>query len=505
MAIVPSQVTFSTNNRQYSIFCTYKSAFNAQAAIYSSNGGTLIGTTEERMLQTVNGWFTFNFLSPPALTASTSYILAIEASDTSNVNTYYDSGTAQYFARSASYPTWPATLTDQLSTRSYSIFCNYSQPSQYTAWVEFTGNSTVQFPWNDLGWTIDGSCSLDAVLGTFQLYNWSAGEYSVSGQGFMTAILGSGDTTKPQTIAFNPENFLNSTGYWKVNITAVKSSSTPFDLNLDFIQYSPDVTNYALELQEQWLEVNTTNVRQVLCIKTGTMSATESLLVQVYHGGLWKNLTTLLPNYFNNVSLAPYIDSTNLIIRFIGSNDITDPTPDTWNIDAVYIKDEPDISFLLNLQQPTFTLETLQNGTMRWLGQNIQNTTQTLPIPPVPVKAIHVNQTINGINQEVPFQIEDWASNYQIPLGLTSSTTVFSNRQMIVFLLNSQVTDFTIWWDGSDSASQTRLAYTNRYFTDNRRQPNIEQRETETTVCNKRICLNVNCWKRGKYIKFDAY
>ena len=55
---------------------------------------------------------------------------------------------------------------------------------------------------------------------------------------------------------------------------------------------------------------------------------------------------------------------------------------------------------------------------MRWLGQNMQLTTQTLPIPPIPVKAIHVNQTINGVNQEVPFQIEDWASNYQIPLGL---------------------------------------------------------------------------------------
>ena len=55
---------------------------------------------------------------------------------------------------------------------------------------------------------------------------------------------------------------------------------------------------------------------------------------------------------------------------------------------------------------------------MRWLGQNMQLTTQTLPIPPIPVKAIHINQTINGVNQEVPFQIEDWASNYQIPLGL---------------------------------------------------------------------------------------
>ena len=194
---------------------------------------------------------------------------------------------------------------------------------------------------------------------------------------------------------------------------------------------------------------------------------------------------TLTPNYFNNVSLAPYIDSTTLTIRFVGSNDVTDPTQDSWNIDAVYIKDEPDINFLVNLQQSTFTLELLQNGTMRWLGQNMQLTTQTLPIPPIPVRAIHLNQTINGVNQEVPFQIEDWASSYQIPLGLTSNTTLFGNRQMIVFLLNSKVTDFTVWWNGSDAATQTPLAFTNRYFTNDN--PNANP----PTLTNGNVILSI--------------
>jgi uncharacterized protein (UPF0333 family) len=227
---------------------------------------------------------------------------------------------------------------------------------------------------------------------------------------------------------------------------------------------SPDATNYAINLTEQWVNLNATNIRQDLCIKTGNMGS-EPLLVQVLHGGTWQNLMTLIPNYFNNASLHQYIDSTTLTIRFVGSNDIADPTQNNWSIDAVFIKDEPDINFLVNLQQSTFTLEVLQNGTMRWLGQNTQLTTQTLPIPPIPVKAIHVNQTINGLNREVAFQIEDWASNYQIPLGLTSNSTVFGNRQMIVFLLNSKVTDFTVWWNGSDAATQTSLAYTNKYFT----------------------------------------
>jgi hypothetical protein len=81
------------------------------------------------------------------------------------------------------------------------------------------------------------------------------------------------------------------------------------------------------------------------------------------------------------------------------------------------------------------------------------------------VKAIHVNQTISGSNHEVPFQIEDWASDYKIPLGLTSNASVFSSTTMLVFLVNSEVSKVTIWWNGSDAAKQTPYAYVNRYFT----------------------------------------
>jgi len=458
----PSSPSFSSDTVQYSIYCNYLTTFKVQAAIYSGTGGAIVGTTEEKTLTTTNGWVTFNFVTQPTLTASTNYVLAIESSDTS-ATMYYNSG-AEYFRASRNYPTWPTTIADQGSQRQYSIYCTYSPANQHTAQVELIGNSTAPLPWSDLTWVVDSSTSTSSVATTFQLYNWGTGQYPISGDGYMTASLSSGDTTKTQTIVVNPTNFLNSSGYWKVMITAVKSIATAFDLNLDMAQYSPDATNYALNLQEQLTNVNVTNLRQDLCIKTGTMG-TEPLLVQVLYSGVWQNLMTLSPNYFNNVSLAPYIDSSTLTIRFIGTNDATDPTQDSWNIDSVFLQDEPDITFLVNQQQSTFALEILQNGTMRWLGQNMQITTQTLPIPPIPVKAIHVNQTINGLNQEVPFQIEDWASSYQIPLGLTSNTTLFGNRQMIVFLLNSKVTDFTVWWNGSDIATQTPLAYTSRYFT----------------------------------------
>ena len=111
-------------------------------------------------------------------------------------------------------------------------------------------------------------------------------------------------------------------------------------------------------------------------------------------------------------------------------------------------------------------VELLQNGTMRWLGQGLSLTTQAKPIPPIPVKSFHVNETLNGLDSEVPFQIEDWASEYRIPLGLTNNASIFNSGTMLVFLLNPNVTKVTLWWNGSGTATQTPLAYTNRYFTD---------------------------------------
>jgi hypothetical protein len=229
-----------------------------------------------------------------------------------------------------------------------------------------------------------------------------------------------------------------------------------------------DTTSYQLDLEEQFTNVNYTDPNQNLCIKAGP-SGSENLMVDAWNGVAWDNVASLtgLVNGWKNVSVAPYITSDTFTIRFRGSSDGLDSQQDSWDIDAVLLAPQPDISFLSAQEESTIVVEWLQNGTMRWLGQNLELTTQAKPIPPMAVKGIHLNQTINGVEQEVPFQVEDWASGYRIPLGLTSNATVFSNRQMIVFLFDSSVSDFTLWWDGSDEAIQTPLAYTPQYFTDN--------------------------------------
>jgi hypothetical protein len=124
----PSSVSFVNDAYQYIISCNYHyyPSFQAKAAIYSADGSTLIASTQEQTLSNVDGWVTFNFASSPALSA-TQYVLALYGSD-NNVDTYYDTGAIQYFRANVNYPTWPSTMTDQGSSRSYSIYCTYSIP-----------------------------------------------------------------------------------------------------------------------------------------------------------------------------------------------------------------------------------------------------------------------------------------------------------------------------------------------------------------------------------------
>ena len=227
-----------------------------------------------------------------------------------------------------------------------------------------------------------------------------------------------------------------------------------------------DSTSYQLDLEEQFTNVNYTDPDQALCIKAGSLCS-EDLVVDVWTGSSWDTLTTLtgLVNGWKNVSVSSYLTSSTLTIRFRGSSDGSDSVQDSWEIDAVLLGPQPDLSMILSQEDSTIVVEWLQNGTMRFLGENLDMVTEAKAIPPISVKSLHLNQTINGVEQEVPFQVEDWASGYKIPLGLTSNSTVFGSNQMIAFLLDNSVSDFTLWWDGSDEAIQTPLAYTSQYFT----------------------------------------
>jgi hypothetical protein len=123
-------LTFSSNTRNYDIYCTYTpTTYKAQTALYSSDGSTRLGITEERTLTVAdNGWVTFDFIGTgPALTGSTNYVLMAWASDDNNVDIPYNSGGVRYQG-SGTYNTWPTTVAFDSTARTYSIYCTYLIP-----------------------------------------------------------------------------------------------------------------------------------------------------------------------------------------------------------------------------------------------------------------------------------------------------------------------------------------------------------------------------------------
>ena len=126
------------------------------------------------------------------------------------------------------------------------------------------------------------------------------------------------------------------------------------------------------------------------------------------------------------------------------------------------------------ITQP-FVVQVYNNGSLSMLGQPL--TQQSYPIPPVPVKDILVNETnttsSGGLTKpfQVPFQVEDWASNYTVPLGLSGNETLFSDFQMIAVLVApSKTQSLTIYWKGLDTWNQTPYAIpgtqqSKQYFT----------------------------------------
>ena len=242
----------------------------------------------------------------------------------------------------------------------------------------------------------------------------------------------------------------------RIRINDLESNEHAY-VDLFTVKKAIDSTGYELDLEEQFTNINYTNPNQDLCIKAGSLGS-ESLMVDVWTGTSWSNVATLtgLVNGWKNVSVSSYLTSETLTIRFRGNIESSDLVQDSWEIDAVLLGLKPELSFLTPYDDSTIVVEWLQNGTMRFLGESIEIITKAHPIPPISVKSLHLNQTINGINQEVPFQVEDWASEYRIPLGLTSNSTIFGRNQIIVFLLDNSVSEFTLWWNGSDVSSKVQ-------------------------------------------------
>jgi hypothetical protein len=64
---------------------------------------------------------------------------------------------------------------------------------------------------------------------------------------------------------------------------------------------------------------------------------TETIQVDVWNGSTWQSIFNKLTNGWNNETLSSYLTSSNLTLRFVGSNETNDTVQDSWSIDAALV------------------------------------------------------------------------------------------------------------------------------------------------------------------------
>lgn len=303
------------------------SSKNMKCAIYLHSNLSLVAQTEEIVVP-VNPatWVTFNFLTPkPILKANTAYLLVAWSSSGSGFSyLYYSSGAANqgHYAGSTYGANFPNPMPNPThETRACSIYCTFKPATEETVEVEFAGTSNIE-SWTNLTWTIDGSFTTDGVTTTFQLYNYQTGEYPTSGDGYMTDIIGTTDTTKNQTITTNSTDFKDANGNWKIKIKGVKAASTQFELNVDWVEFETTMSDiYRLSISNNFIvDLSTYPLDYIygieIVVRYNVTEDAERWFLKAYN---W-SAATFSDNGFNNTG---------------GSQ----PTQNEWNEYAINITD----------------------------------------------------------------------------------------------------------------------------------------------------------------------
>ncbi|MEM2099137.1 MAG: hypothetical protein QXU99_05285 [Candidatus Bathyarchaeia archaeon] len=149
-----------------------------------------------------------------------------------------------------------STLATSDQTRISGVMLPTSQVVQ----LELSGSGSIQSG-HSLVWTLNSAFTAANVTTTLQLYNYNKSRYPESGDGYISYTSSSTaniDETKSQTITQNPTFYLDTTGAWKIRITAVKDTTLPFDFKIDWAEikaaaagaYRLNIVNdYVLNLQ----------------------------------------------------------------------------------------------------------------------------------------------------------------------------------------------------------------------------------------------------------------
>ena len=235
------------------IYVRVTSPKNMKCAIYLHSDLSLVAQTEEKLVPVSTGWVTFNFNAPkPVLRANTEYLLVAWAqSGSGGAYLCYISGQQNqgHYVSSNYAGSFPNPMPNpNHETRAYCIYCTFKPAAEEKVEVEFAGTSDTNF-WTNLTWTVNTCLTADDVAATFQLYNYQAGEYPTSGNGYNSTIIGTEEVNITQSITANPMAFKDAEGNWKMKITGTKATAAPFILKVDWVELGATLSNiYRLEI-----------------------------------------------------------------------------------------------------------------------------------------------------------------------------------------------------------------------------------------------------------------
>jgi hypothetical protein len=152
---------------------------------------------------------------------------------------------------------------------------------QYTAQVEFTGSSTTN-SWLSFDSNIASYLDTGSALMTIQYYNYTSGSYMTSGDGYLSYTSSATPYTsqlQSMAIGSNAEDYVDSSGQWKVKITAIKDTATQFNVYFDWIQIDLNYTPSSNTIPYGGWQTYT------ITSKSGTGYSTPYVYVSIYVTG----------------------------------------------------------------------------------------------------------------------------------------------------------------------------------------------------------------------------
>ena len=291
--------------------------------------------------------------------------------DTSDVDSSPDKGTHSNFgnekASDSTYDTlteidystsewlnvngFDSTYTQWLTVGTSPYLDAQDQPTNYVyetkkggdreGWFDFSDTS---FSGNTLSVNISIYCNNDQGVGNdgAEVYV----DYTGSGSGTLVGTVGQHTNWAYDTIDLGlhtAQEVDNLRVYFRYN-----KDGAGDDVRVDHAMIGvAEPTNYEVDLEVRFTSVSSAYEMTYLCINSGTTGA-ENLGVRVWNGVGWDSLVAdVNPSGWTNVSVTSYVNDT-MTFRFLGGDESADSTPDTWEVDAVLLRNQD--SYLLDLE-----------------------------------------------------------------------------------------------------------------------------------------------------------